>query len=100
MPEIKTCSDLLGSPSTPGDPAYYLVVAFNVIKYVAIILLIVLSVIDFIGAVASSDQEALTKATKKVIKRFVLCVIIFMLPVLLKYILTYVHNKNIDLCGI
>ena len=83
-----------------SDPAYYLTVAFSVIRYVAIILLIVLTVIDFVGAVASQDNDIMNKAIKKLGKRFVLCIIIFLLPSLIKFILQYIYDRSIDLCGI
>ncbi len=101
--DITACKGLFGNPEFMqggSDPAYYLTVAFSVIRYVAIILLIVLTVIDFVGAVASQDNDIMNKAIKKLGKRFVLCIIIFLLPSLIKFILQYIYDRSIDLCGI
>ncbi len=102
IPEFTDCNSLLGDPnqSNPGTPAYYIVKIFNVIKYVAIILLIVMSMLDFVTAVASSDNDAIKKATNKTIKRAILCVIILILPFLIEVILKYASDRAIDLCGV
>ncbi len=100
FPDITDCQTLLGSPNDTGSPAYYLVFAFKVVRYVAIILLIVLSVIEFVTATASSDQESITKATKKTIRRFVLCIVIFALPTLLNFGLNFLYDRKMEVCGI
>jgi len=60
---------LLGNPTcTSGedcDPAFYIQVIFTVLKYIAIVILIVMSIYDFVGAVTSSDDNAIKKATTK-----------------------------------
>jgi len=53
---------------------------------------------DFVGAVTSSDDDSLKKATSKLITRLILCVLIFLLPMLIKFILKYLNNRAIDLC--
>ena len=100
VPDIDKCSTLLGSPTNNQDPAYYIVVAFKVVKYVAIILLIVLSVMDVVGAVASNDNDALNKMMSKIVKRFILCIAIFLLPTLIQFILQFIYNATPDLCGL
>lgn len=98
--ELDDCSSLLGSPtqSDPATPAYYISIVFSVIRYVAIILLIVLTILDFVSAVASQDNDVLKKSSSKAIKRFVLCVIIFLLPTLIDFILQFIHNSSISDC--
>ena len=101
--DITACKGLFGNPEYMeggSDPAYYLTVAFSVIRYVAIILLIVLTVIDFVSAIASQDNDIMNKAIKKLGKRFILCIVIFLLPSLIKFILQYIYDRSIDLCGI
>ncbi len=104
--EINDCVTLLGSPKTEGTPAYYVSVAFRVVKYVAVGLLIVLSTIDFISAIMSQDKEILNKTITKVVKRFVLCVVIFILPTILDLVLQYINDSQyleqvkLGLCGI
>ena len=104
--EINDCVTLLGSPKTEGTPAYYVSVAFRVVKYVAVGLLIVLSTIDLISAIMSQDKEILNKTATKIVKRFVLCVVIFVLPIILDLVLQYINDSQyleqvkLGLCGI
>ena len=92
------CDSLFGNPDNSGTPAYYLSFAFKVIKYIAIVILIVLSIMDFISAVASQDNDALKKAMNKALTRFIICVIIFLLPILIEFLLKYINDRAIDLC--
>lgn len=94
------CESLLGDPDTASTPAYYLRIAFSVVRYVAIIILVVATVIDFITATAQSNEDALQKATKKALIRLVLCIVIFVLPTLITFILRYLNDRAVDLCGI
>ncbi len=98
-PTNLNCNSLLGSPSDTGSPSYYIVVSFKIVRYVAIILLIVLSVMDMVSAVASSDSEIIQKTVAKIIKRLILCVIIFLLPLLINFILQFI-DSNLKVCGV
>ena len=98
--DIENCNSLLGEPDEPGSPAYYLVKAFHVIKYVALILLLVLSVMDFTNAIAKQDKDAMSKVLKKLMMRFILCIIIFLLPYLISLLLKYLVEVQTDLCGV
>lgn len=100
LESITECSALLGDPIEDiGSPAYYLVKAFHVIKYIALILLIVLSVVDVTGAIAKQDKDAMTKLLKKIMMRFILCVMIFLLPYLITLLLKYFVYRQTTLCG-
>lgn len=99
-PKVEKCESLLGSPNDtdPKSPAYYLSFVFSVLRYVAIIILIVFSIIDFVGASASQDDNELKKALGKVIKRAILCILIFILPTLLDVLLQFLHESAIKDC--
>ena len=56
---------------------------FNVMKYAGPILCLALSTMDFIKAAASQDKEALKKAAQTSIKRLILAMILFFLPLLI-----------------
>lgn len=75
--------------------------AFDIIKYLAIIILLVLSIIDFLKAIVSQDKDLLQKAIQVVVKRAIISVIIFFLPVLIEVFLDLLgftgENYN---CGI
>jgi len=96
----QSCETLLGNPDQEGTPAFYMVIAFTVMKYVAIIILIVVTVMDFIGAASSQDADALKKVTGTAITRLLLCVVIFLLPTLIEFILKYIAETKEGLCGI
>lgn len=86
----ETCQTLLGDVDTKGSPAYYLHIVFNVLKYVAIILLVLLTIMDMVSAVASHDDDLIKKNVNKMIKRLAFCVVIFLLPTLIEFVLQFI----------
>jgi len=95
---ISSCKSILGSPDVEKTPAWYLSIVFSIIRYVSIILLIVLSVMDFIGAIASQDNDIIKKAVNKLMRRAILCVVIFLLPTILDFGLQFLHKSQIQDC--
>lgn len=96
--EIQSCTSLLGSPYIEGTPAYFLSLIFSMIKYVAILLLIVLTTMDFINAVASQDNDILKKSFNKALKRMILCIILFFTPTIVNIVLEFINDTNIANC--
>lgn len=94
------CDALLGNPEEPGEPAYYLQLALNVLRYVAIVALVLLSTIDYTKAVASSDADALQQANQRVIKRVIYTVILFMFPSVLEFVFNLTGIYDNPLCGL
>lgn len=82
-----TCDTLLGDTGNKNDPAYYLNFAFSFIKYAAIILLLVLTIMEYAKAITASNQDAIIKATQVTVKRVIIAVVIFLLPMLINFIL-------------
>ena len=80
------CNHIFGDPNTEGDFANYLQQIFNVFKYLAPALVIVLSIVEFVKAVASDDKDALAKATKKTGVRIVLAILLFFIPGLINFL--------------
>ena len=78
----------LGNPEDSQYPAYWLQEALNIMRYIAIVALLVLVTIDFVKAVASNDKDALKKAGSTAIKRFIYCVLLFFVPIIVKIIMT------------
>ena len=95
-----TCDSLFGDPNDKvgKSPAWFFSFAFSIIRYIAIILLILLTMMDFVSAVSSQDGELVKKATNKAIKRAIICVVIFLLPFLINFILSFLHDKSINDC--
>ena len=56
-------------------------------KYIAPVLVIILGILDFIKALASSDDDAMKKAQKRFIIRLVAASLLFLLPLIIDYIL-------------
>lgn len=83
-----TCEGFLGDKSTPGTPANYLHLILSIMRYLAIILALGFSVIDFFKAVYSQDKDLLKKATMTAIKRVIYAVVIFFIPIILEFILS------------
>jgi hypothetical protein len=89
--ELKTkyednCDSLFGNPKDKDSVAYFLQQVFNVIKYLGPLLCLIFSVIDFVKAAASQDKEALAKAGKTTLKRVILALCLFFVPLLINYL--------------
>ena len=82
------CQAILGDPEDVDCPAYWLQWVLDIMKYIAIAALIVLSMVDFIKATVSNDKDALKKAGVTATKRFFFAVILFFLPILIDYIMS------------
>lgn len=81
------CEGLLGNPEDSNALAYWIQWMLNIIKYIAIIALLILSTMDFIKAIVSGDKDALKKASITTIKRFLFAVLIFFLPIIVEVIM-------------
>lgn len=86
LDEAENCDAILGDPKKDGTIANFLQQAFTIISYAGPILCLVLSIMDFAKAAASQDKDALVKTGKKTIKRIVLALILFFLPVLINFL--------------
>lgn len=80
------CSTL-GDVGVKGSPAYWLNWGLNLMKYIAIIALLLLVVMDFLQAMVQNDKDALKKTGIKAIKRFIYCVILFFVPDIINILL-------------
>lgn len=98
----ENCEGFLGSRECPTgtdcDPAYYLDLTLNIMKYGAIILTFALSTMDFIKATINQDKDQLKKSTTTAVKRLIAAIIIFFLPILINFILSLLGAYNT--CGL
>lgn len=78
----------LGDPDIKDYPAYWLQWTLDIMKYVAIVALLVLVTADFLTAMTQNDKDAMKKASSKAVKRFIYCVLLFFLPTILKLVLS------------
>ena len=81
------CDGLLGDTGDPNDPAYYVRLMLLVMRYAAVVLAVILSMIDFFKAIIAQDKEAVMKAAKTSGYRLAFAVIIFFLPIVIDFIM-------------
>lgn len=99
--DTSDCESYLGTITDNSDPAYYLNFAFQLLKYATIVLLLVLTVVDFLKAVTSNKDDALKKALQTAVKRLVVAIIVFFLPTIVNFILDLLGIISTDpTCGI
>ena len=93
------CPELIGS-----EMQKLLKNVVNVLRIMIPIILNVFGVIDFVKAIFANDEDKMKKAQSIFIKRLIIGVVIYLIPTVLKLILTVAHNiwPVIDntLCGI
>lgn len=70
----------------------------QIVMIAAPILLLVLGTVDFLKAVAASDEKAMKKATSDFVKRLLICVIILILPLLINMIMGWVKFQDLTAC--
>lgn len=77
-----------GDPGVSGTPAYWMQQALEIMKYIGIIALLVLTTLDFIKALAQNDKDALKKASNTAIKRFIYCILLFFTPMIVEFLMS------------
>lgn len=98
--EAINCESIFKSNGEYNSLYYALQDAFNVIKFAAPILVVVLSTIDYVKAITSHDAEGLKKANEKFIKRLVIGILIFLLPFILDFLFEMFGVYDLETCGI
>lgn len=92
------CEDILGD-----DFIDFLKKIFRWIQIIAPIIVIVLGSVDFASAILQDDKDALKKASNKLIKRLIIAIALFLLPILINFLLdnfNVVKGSNAGTCGI
>ncbi len=59
----------------------------NWMRYIVPVLLILLSVLDFIKAIAADSDDEIKKVTSRFVKRLIVAVLIFLVPLALQFLL-------------
>jgi len=91
--EATDCEELVGA-----NIVLFLTDLFNMVKWIALALGLVLGMLDFFKAITSSDEGALKKAAINFVKRLIGIVILFILPIVLEYILEFSGVSNGGTC--
>lgn len=70
-----------------GNMGKYVTGFYNIFRYIVPALIIIFSVIDFLGVVFSGEDDKMEKAKKNFIIRLVVGILILMIPFMLEFIL-------------
>lgn len=100
IPTPSTCKELFGNNDALID---LLAMIINMVKILIPIILIVLGSLDFAQAIFAANEDGIKKAQQKFIKRLIIAVVIFLIPSILKVILTIANQVweiDTDLCGL
>jgi len=68
-------------------------------QYIAVIVALVLSIIDYIKVVPTNDKDGIIKATKKAAMRLGIAILIFFVPIILDFVLELI-GFNDPTCGL
>ena len=88
-PEVVNCEYLFGDPDDSRFTAYWLQWVLNLMKYLGIIALFIMSTVDFVKALVQHDQDALKKAATTSVKRFIFCILLFFLPIIVDTLMSF-----------
>ena len=71
-------------------------------KYIAPILVIILSILDFIKAIAAQNDDDMKKAQGKFVKRLIVAALLFLLPLIINFMLkTFgLYNSACDISNL
>lgn len=94
-----TCAHYLGNAedNNASCPAYWLNYVFQIVKYLSIILVIVMDMIDLTSAIAKEGLKP--ELIKKCVMRLVICIVILLLPTLIDSVGTLLGLDGL-MCGI
>ena len=73
--------------------------ALNYIKIIGPVLVIILSMLEFIKAIATSDEDAMKKAQSRLVVRLIAVVVLFLLPFLVGEVLKLINGISNPTCG-
>lgn len=97
--EYDDCSQLIDT-QTEGSFGWLLQKLLNYIKIAGPILVVLLSALDFIKAIASSEEDAFKKAQSRLIIRLVAALALFLVPTFVELLLGLINGINDPTCGL
>lgn len=93
------CSQLIDT-KTEGSFGWLLQKLLNYIKIAGPILVVLLSALDFIKAVASSAEDAFKKAQSRLIIRLIAALALFLVPTFVQLLLGLINGISDPTCGL
>lgn len=94
-----SCSQLIDT-QTEGSFGWLLQKILNYIKIAGPILVVLLSALDFIKAVASSEEDAFKKAQSRLVIRLVAALALFLVPTFVELLLGLINGITDPTCGL
>ena len=98
---ISSCEDLFKGADDLLD---LIKSGITIVKIAVPLILIVMGTMDFAQAIFASSEDGIKKAQSKFTKRVIIAVVIFLIPSVLKAILSIAHSiwpiVDATLCGI
>lgn len=94
-----SCSQLIDT-QTDGSFGWLLQKLLNYIKIAGPILVVLLSALDFIKAIASSEEDAFKKAQSRLVIRLVAALALFLVPTFVELLLGLINGINDPSCGL
>lgn len=94
-----SCSQLIDT-QTEGSFGWLLQKLLNYIKIAGPILVVLLSALDFIKAVASSEEDAFKKAQSRLVIRLVAALALFLVPTFVELLLGLINGIEDPTCGL
>ena len=89
--DVQDCEGVIGDPNEEGTFAYYLQIMLDFVQYGGVALVIVLTTIELIKAVTSSDKDEVNKVMSKTLTRVIAMILLFIVPILVNLILNIFH---------
>ena len=96
----QNCNTLLGNPNDSNSVAWLLKQLLKYGTIVGILLVVVLSSVDFAKVIVKSDDDAMAGATKKLGYRLILAALLFFIPTIVTAILQLFGITSDPTCGI
>lgn len=96
----QNCNTLLGNPSDSNSVAWLIDKVLSYLTIAGIALVVVLSSIDFAKVIVKGDDDAMAKATKKLVTRLILAGLLFFVPTLTSAIFALFNLTSDATCGI
>ena len=97
--EYNECSQLIDT-ETEGSFGWLLQKLLNYIKIAGPILVVLLSALDFIKAIASSEEDAFKKAQSRLVIRLIAALALFLVPTFVELLLGLINGINDPTCGL
>ena len=95
-PTLDPGDGVYGCAVIPDEIREWINSTLNLVKYIALVLVIVLGILDFIKAAASGEADQMKKSGSSFLKRIIAVVILFLLPLIVELVLNLIEIYGAD----